>query len=482
MKSFYNLFILFSLVVLSPILSAQNQLIDEVYRPQFHYTPAESLLSKPNGIVFLNGKYHLFYPQELKGLQNRQVLCNHAVGTDLVHWQHQPAILLPAPDDEKDELVAVGSVLVDDQNLLNLQNGGETSSLLLFCLNGRSELIILYSVDEGQNWTQYPGKIDLSVAEDDLIDDPKVFWDADSKKYILIVYRVPGRDLSSQGVSYYSSENLIDWNFESHFAGPGTCVDMVKLKVNRRDDDTRWVAFEGDGSYTIGSFDGKKFEPETAKAQGDFGKNYQGPITFQNGSDGDDRIFQLAFMEGGEYPEMPFEGQLSFPCELGLKKYLDGVYLMRKPVNELELLHEKGDTWEEKNLIPGLGKNLTKKVKGDCLHIQGTFDLKSASSFGFVVRNSKKAVGVEIRYDVTKGILSCQGKGAKLAPEDGKIELEVLLDRTSIELFGNGGKAVLSSCYTAEPDARDLVLYNTGGELFVEKLEVYPIKSMYESK
>jgi sucrose-6-phosphate hydrolase SacC (GH32 family) len=148
-------------------------------------------------------------------------------------------------------------------------------------------------------------------------------------------------------------------------------------------------------------------------------------------------------------------------------------------VKEIELLHEKGESWKDENLIPGLNKNLTKKVKGDCLHIKGTFHLKTINSFGFVVRSSKKASGVEIRYDATKQILSCLGKGVVLAPEDGKIQLEILLDRTSIEIFGNDGKAVLSSCFTAEPDAKELVLYNTGGELLVEKLEIYPIQSMY---
>ena len=121
-------------------------------------------------------------------------------------------------------------------------------------------------------------------------------------------------------------------------------------------------------------------------------------------------------------------------------------------------------------------------MKGDCFHIIGTFDLKSVNSFGFMVRNSKNNAGTEIRYDATKNTLSCLGKTAVLKPEDGKIKLEILLDRTSIELFGNDGRVVMSSCFTPEPDATEIVLYNTGGELLVDKLEIYPLKSIYPVK
>ena len=116
------------------------------------------------------------------------------------------------------------------------------------------------------------------------------------------------------------------------------------------------------------------------------------------------------------------------------------------------------------------------------MHIVGTFDLKSVNSFGMMVRHSKKKNGTEIRYDATKHRLTCLGQTVVVKPEDGKVKLELLIDRTSLEIFANDGKEVMSICYTAEQDMDELVLYNTGGELYVEKLDVYPLKSMYEEE
>jgi levanase/fructan beta-fructosidase len=247
-------------------------------------------------------------------------------------------------------------------------------------------------------------------------------------------------------------------------------------------DDTRWVIFDGDGSYCIGQFDGKTFIPETPKRKSDFGANYYATQTWSNIPAEDGRTIQIAWMRGGNYPDMPFNGQMTFPCELSLKTYPDGVRLIRKPVKEVEALHAKRFEIGHKNIIPGLNKNPLKGIKGDCFHIIGTFDLKSVNSFGFLVRHSREKTGTEIRFDATKNTLSCLGQTTGLEPEDGKIKLEILVDRTSVEIFGNDGKLVMTNCFTPEPDAKELVLYNTGGELGIEKLEVYRMASMYEEK
>lgn len=482
MKSSHNLLILFCLFVLVSSVNAQKHSYDESYRPQFHFTPAENWMNDPNGLIFFEGEYHLFYQHNPFDTEWGFMHWGHAVSTDLVHWEHLPIAIFPDNDSkEKDFATAYsGSAIIDENNLLGLQQG-DTKTMLVFYTSKDNGQRIAYSTDKGRTWTKYANNPVIPFNEQDDARDPKVFWHQESQKYVLVLWRMPDGEKSRQGFSFYSSENLTDWNFESHLAGFYECPDLVKLSVNRRSDDSRWVIFDGDGSYIIGAFDGKQFTPETPKMQGDFGKNFYATQTFNNIPGEGGRIIQLAWMRGGEYPDMPFNGQMTFPTELSLQTYLEGIRLIRTPVKEIELIHEKGHSWEDENLIPGLDKNLTKKVKGDCLHIKGTFHLKTVNSFGFVVRNSKKASGVEIRYDATKQVLSCLGQGVVLAPEDGKVQLEILLDRTSIEIFGNGGKAVLSSCFTAEPDAKELVLYNTGGELWVEKLDIYPIKTMYSN-
>ena len=483
MKSSHYIVILFFLFLLSTSAKAQKDSFQETYRPQFHFTPATNWMNDPNGLIYFDGEYHLFYQHNPQGNEWGYMHWGHAVSKDLVHWQHLPIAINPDMDSTDKEYGTAwsGSAIVDKKNLLGQQEG-DTPTLLAFYTSRNCGQRIAYSTDKGRTWKKYKGNPVIAFDKQDDARDPKVFWHDESQKYIMVLWCMPNGEKNAQGFSIYSSDNLTDWTFESHLAGFYECPDLVKLPVNRRADDTRWVIFDGDGSYVIGQFDGKKFSPETPKIQGDYGKNYYATQTFNNIPSEDGRTIQLAWMRGGEYPGMPFNGQFTFPCELALKTYLDGIRLIRTPIKEIELLHEKGEIWENKNLIPGLDKNLTKKVKGDCLHIIGTFKLESVNSFGFVVRNSRKDTGTEIRYDATKHILSCLGKSVSLEPEDGKIQLDILLDRTSLELFANNGKVVMSSCFTADPDATNLVLYNTGGELFVEKLEIYPVKSMYKTK
>jgi levanase/fructan beta-fructosidase len=216
--------------------------------------------------------------------------------------------------------------------------------------------------------------------------------------------------------------------------------------------------------------------------QSDYGKNYFGSQTWSNIPAEDGRTIQIASMKDGEFPKMPFNGQMTFPCELSLKKFTDGIRLIRKPIKEIELLHEKGAVWENKNLIPGINKNLTKGVKGDCLHITGSFKLNNADNFGFYVRLDKDLSGMEIMYNSKKNTLSCLGKSVFVEPVDGVIKLDILLDRSSVEIFANDGKVAMSSCFVPIEDAYGVYLFNMGGELGVEKLEIYPIKSIWETE
>jgi levanase/fructan beta-fructosidase len=187
-------------------------------------------------------------------------------------------------------------------------------------------------------------------------------------------------------------------------------------------------------------------------------------------------------MKGAQFPGMPFNGQMTFPCELALKKYMEGIKLTRNPVKEIELLHLKGELYEDKNLIPGINKNLLHGIKGDCFHIIGNFKIKTADSFGFVVRLDKTNNGVEIMYTAKTKTLTCLGKSAIVEPVDGTIKLEILLDRASLEIFANDGKVAMSSAYNSTEKADGIYLFNIGGEILVEKLEVYPLKSIYQPK
>lgn len=477
---FTFLILVFFIASFTSIATKPVKVYDELYRPQFHFTPEKNWHNDPNGLVFYKGEYHLFYQYNPFGNEWGYMHWGHAVSTDLVHWENLPIALYPDNDSKDKELCTAfsGSGLVDENNVTGLQKG-EEKTLLLFYTSQKCGQRLAYSNDKGRTWNKYDKNPIIAFDETDDARDPKVIWHEASKQYVMALYRKLDGNDKLKGISFYTSKNLIDWKYTSHTAGFFECPDLVELPVNRRSDDKKWVLFDGDGSYLIGSFNGEKFVSESPKIPGDFGVNYYATQTWSNIPEADGRIIQIAWMKGGEFPGMPFKGQMTFPCELSLKKFPDGIRLVRKPIKEISLLHKKPEVWENENLIPGINKNLTRSVKGDCLHIVGSFKLKSADSFGFVVRLDKKNNGTEIMYSVKDKMLNCMGKKALVEPIDGVIKLEILLDRSSIELFANDGKVVLSSCFVPDENADGLYLFNTGGEILVEKLEVFPMKSIW---
>lgn len=454
---------------------------DELYRPQFHFTPEKNWHNDPNGLVYYDGEYHLFYQYNPNGREWGYMHWGHAVSTDLVHWKHLPVALYP--DENSEDKVRCtafsGSAIVDQKNLLGKQKGDE-KTLVAFYTSQHCGQRIAYSTDRGRTWEKYEGNPVIPLDEKDDARDPKVIWHEETGKYVMVLYRKNSEEDRSKGISFYTSENLVDWNWESHVYGFYECPDLMKMRVVNRPEEIWWILFDGDGSYLVGHFDGKEFTPVSAKMRGDYGKNYYATQTWSNIPEEDGRIIQIAWMRGGEFPEMPFNGQMTFPAELELIKLKEGYMVTRKPVREIELLHGKDYRWEDENLIPGINKNLVKRVKGDCLHIQGDFDLKTCNNFGFIIRKGKDQNGTEILYDARRGTLSVLGSTVPLNPVDNMISLEILIDRTSVEVFVNGGQKVLSNCFTPAEKADDLVLFTQGGELGVKKLDIFEVHSAWK--
>ncbi|MGE4586794.1 MAG: glycoside hydrolase family 32 protein [Mangrovibacterium sp.] len=466
------------------VAAADKRPFNEVYRPQFHFTPEENRMGEPAGLVWIDGEYHLFYVYNPFGLDNIFSYWGHAVSTDLLHWEHLPLALTPDRGKSRDPEFGnnlPGSVLVDRKNFSGLQQG-EEPVILAFYTSRMYGQCMAYSRDKGRSWTKYEGNPLIPFDPENQTCHPKVFWSEAGRHFVMMLSRQPGGDDSRQGLSFYSSENLTDWTFESHLPGFQECSELVELPVEGRAGETCWILFERSGSWFAGSFDGRRFIPGSPRMQSDFGANYQAPKCWSNLPEADGRIVSIAWMRGGTYPDMPFNGQLSFPCELSLKAVPEGFRLERRPVRELENLLGKGMKVEGKTVIPGLNKNPLKGVKEDCLYIRGTFVLNKLSSFGFLLRHGRDQNGTEIRYDATKNVLSFLGCSAGLLPENGKLSLTILMDRSSVEIFGREGQPVISSCFVPEPESREVLLYNTGGELDIERLEVFPVRSVYPEK
>ena len=122
------------------------------------------------------------------------------------------------------------------------------------------------------------------------------------------------------------------------------------------------------------------------------------------------------------------------------------------------------------------------KEKEDSIHIKAKINVSSSDGFGFIIRNGKKEMGTEIRYDVAKKMLECMGGRATVETKNGILQLEILVDRASIEIFANEGEAVLSSCFFPGENDKELTFWIQGGEVMVEEMEAYELKSAWKVK
>ncbi len=473
---------LFLLIAAVALISAKpdKNYYNEKLRPQFHFTPEKNWMNDPSGLVWYDGEYHLFYQHNPFGLDRGFMHWGHAVSKDLVRWEHLPVAL--TPDEGSADTIRCtafpGSAVVDQNNVAGLQKGDD-KTLLAFYTSQECGQRLAYSNDKGRTWTKYE-KNPLIAFDNDDARDPKVFFHQPSGKWVMALYRCPGNDKKKQGISIYTSSNLLDWEFQSHVEGYYESPDLFEIPLDGQTDQKKWVLLGADGAYQVGTFDGKTFTPETKKRRLDYGRNFYASQTWSNQPEG--KLIQVAWMKGGEYPGMPFNGQLSFPTELSLRTTHDGPALCRKPIAAIASLYDQSTKKEDKNYLPGLKTNLLGSLKGDAFHIKAVFDPKTSDVFGFVVRSGKTSSGMEIRYETAKNNLYVNGSEMIVRPVDGKIEMEILVDRSSIEIFCNGGEQVISTCFTPEAGDEDLVLLTQGGELYVKSLEIYKLRSAWVEK
>ena len=238
------------------------------------------------------------------------------------------------------------------------------------------------------------------------------------------------------GVDFYSSPNLKDWTYMSRVEGFNECPDIFELPVDGDPKNSKWVLLDASNTgYRLGQFDGTAFIPETPGMPIDFGRNHYATQTFSNIPRSDGRTIQMAWMKSARYPGMPFNQQQTFPSELSLRTYADGVRLCRAPIREIESVRGKRYKWS--NEILERGEDLLSGINHDLIEIIAVFALTDATSpeFGFFLRDAL------IYYYVAGSQISVLhnniSKTATLRPENNKISMHILLDRASVEVYAN---------------------------------------------
>ncbi|MFF4017351.1 GH32 C-terminal domain-containing protein [Streptomyces sp. NPDC001843] len=253
-------------------LAADIPPYSETYRPQFHFTPERNWMNDPNGLVYYEGEYHLFYQYNPNGNSWGDMSWGHAVSTDLVHWKQLPLAL--SYDDN--EMVFSGSAVVDWDNTTGFGTKTNPPMVAIYTSHNKSTGVqaqsIAYSTDRGRTWTKYQGNTVIDIGSKDFR-DPKVQWYEPTKSWLMTV------SLSAEHkVRFYSSKNLKDWELQSEFGPAGAtggvweCPDLFPLAVDGDPKKTKWVlivninpggiAGGSAAQYFVGDYDGKKFTAE----------------------------------------------------------------------------------------------------------------------------------------------------------------------------------------------------------------------------
>ncbi|MCC9167721.1 glycoside hydrolase family 32 protein [Pontibacter harenae] len=504
--------------------------LNEIHRPQFHFTPRAKWMNDPNGMVYHNGEYHLFYQHNPDSTVWGPMHWGHAVSKDMVHWEHLPIALYP------DSLGTIfsGSAVVDIGNTSGLGSEENPAMVAIYTYHnaeaeraGRNDFQtqgLAFSLDNGRTWEKYkknpvmenPGIRDFR--------DPKVSWYEAGKKWIMTL-------AVSDHISFYSSKNLLDWQHESDFGkgigahgGVWECPDLFKMPVEGTNQE-KWVLLvsinpggPNGGSatqYFVGEFDGKSFtldkefladqntsstEPAEENKDGvwlDYGRDNYAGVTWANVPEQDGRRLFMGWMSNWDYanqvPTENWRSAMTIARTLTLENTAAGLRVASKPVKELQNIFDKKislkDTTVTNELL--LSEQFT------------TFDLKLSlepvgqqTDFAIELSNDVNQK-VLIGYDATKGQyyidrtssgannFSENFAGIQYAPRISTatgFDLRLLVDVASVELFADGGKTAMTAIFFPDEKFTKVRLLTPNGRYKLTAGEIVNLKSIYDER
>ncbi|TWT72675.1 Levanase precursor [Posidoniimonas polymericola] len=438
-------------------------------RPRFHFTSRKHWLNDPNGMVYLDGEYHLFFQHNPAGVQWGHMTWGHAVSPDMVHWRQLPHAILPYGGGT----IYSGTAVIDANNTLGVPEGDSPTMVAAFT-HARSPFTqaLAYSTDRGRTFQlhNHGRPILPNQGYDDGERDPKVFWHEDSQQWVMVLWvqqGTPGR------VLVLNSPDLQNWEVASHFDRDWVfeCMDLVQLSVDGDPDDQRWLLYDASFEYELGTFDGRTLETDRVAHRGEYGPNYYAAQTFNNAPDG--RTVIIGWMRGGDEPfvaaGMPFNQQMSFPCTMELRTTADGVRLFRWPIQEIESLWEESVELDYPTIAAA--NTALEQLDAAQLDLSITFAADQATTLAINLR------GERIEYH--ESAFWYAGVRLPAPPVDGRVSLRALVDRASIELFANHGQAVSSHYAKLDPSSHKVELTpDPTSELI--RVEAHRVGSIWE--
>lgn len=478
--------------------------LDEPFRPQFHFTPPEKWINDPNGLVYYQGEYHLFYQYYPDDTVWGPIHWGHAVSRDLVNWEHLPIALYP------DDLgyIFSGSAVIDWHNTAGF---GSEAMVAIYTYHqpdsSRQSQAIAYSTDKGRSWVKYEGNpVIPTPANIRNFRDPKVIWyDAGGGKGHWVMALAAGK-----AILFYTSPNLVDWEASGSFgfgygstSGVWETPDLFELPVG---DETRWVLTVGVGDgapaggsgtqYFVGAFDGQTFTSENPKEMvlwADVGADFYAAQSWSDVADG--RRLWLGWMNnwqyGQEIPTSTWRGAMTIPREVGLVQTEAGVRLVQTAVSELTQIRTTHHRWQNLTVMPATP--FVPDVTGETLEIMVEMDVPvTANKVGIRLRvgeGEETAVGYAPKSNTLFVDRSRSGQShfhdqfatihtASFVPTNQRLQLHLFVDKSAVEVFVNGGLVTFTEQIFPRDEAVRVELFVEGETaVSVPTFEVYRLKT-----
>lgn len=493
----------------------------EAWRPRYHFTPERNWINDPNGLVYHDGEYHLFFQYNPFGDQWGHMSWGHAVSSDLLHWRELPVAI---PEDERVSIFS-GSIVFDACHTSGFGNGDVPPLVAAYtgCLRrpeGGQAQELAWSVDRGRTWTKHTGNPVLDLGLKDFR-DPKVFWHEPTGRWIMVVV-VPDQ----RKAQFYSSVDLRSWTqlseFAAHFDGQGIweCPDLMPFEVPG--EGQVWMfkvdVFQGHPSggtgarLFFGRFDGQAFlpEPEVAPRWADFGADFYAALSWNHlplGVAAPGQQIWVAWMNSHRYakdlPTHPWRGAMTVPRALALRRDARGDWLLlQQPVAAVAALRGPVQEWpaymvgvlgrdaetatagasicEPDEARVDLPKVAGAGLDGQALEIEFSVESTDAAECGLDVRVAEHewtrvgwdARSSEIFVDrsrsghVPPGDALFSGKrvASYMGPKPGvPLRVRVLVDASSVEVFVGDGEVTLTELILPSTDSQACRLFSRGG-------------------
>lgn len=472
------------------------------YRPLFHHAPLYGWMNDPNGMFYKNGVWHLYYQHNPYGSKWQNMTWGHSTSVDLVSWKHEPIVIRP------DGLGSIfsGSSVVDENGSAGF---GAGAVVALYTSAGVSQMqSMAVSKDEGMSFATYAGNPVLTLESE--ARDPNMFWNENTGEWNLVLAHPLDREML-----FFTSPDFKTWTYQSAFGkglgaqgGVWECPDIFELKT---EGDSKWILlcninpdgpFGGSATqYFVGDWDGKSFTPDT-DADGnvptkwlDYGKDHYATVSWSNAPDG--RRTVIGWMSNWQYaaevPTKQFRSANTLPREMKLFKYDGQYYVASEPSPELESLRDRLTVSVNKATVSSKRVKtyrLPEENSGIC-EIMFDFDVQKADSLTFTLSN-KAGDMVTMTYNAAARTMSFDRtkSGVTDFSEDfpavtvtstyersGKAELRIFIDRSSVELFGDSGRFVMTNLVFPNEPYSTLTIGSAGANAKISNLKIYSLKT-----